>query len=70
MEWARTMTGWGSVLAIEAQERIYYALVGIVKRRPSAEAEFIGQPVDYAGRSLVSLCAINIDSLGRRGSIS
>ena len=28
IEWARAMTGWGSVLAIEAQERIYYALAG------------------------------------------
>jgi FkbM family methyltransferase len=28
IEWANAMTGWGSVLAIEAQERIYYALAG------------------------------------------
>jgi FkbM family methyltransferase len=28
IEWASAMTGWGSVLAIEAQERIYYALAG------------------------------------------
>jgi FkbM family methyltransferase len=28
VEWAKLMTGWGSVLAIEAQERIYYALAG------------------------------------------
>ena len=28
VEWAKTMTGWGSVLAFEAQERIYYALAG------------------------------------------
>jgi FkbM family methyltransferase len=28
VEWAASMTGWGSVLAIEAQERIYYALAG------------------------------------------
>jgi FkbM family methyltransferase len=28
IEWAKMMTGWGSVLAIEAQERIYYALAG------------------------------------------
>src|SRR5262245_52177617 len=28
VEWAREMTGWGSVIAIEAQERIYYALAG------------------------------------------
>jgi hypothetical protein len=24
------MTGWGSVIAIEAQERLYYALAGII----------------------------------------
>jgi len=28
IEWAKHMTGWGSVLAIEPQERIYYALAG------------------------------------------
>ncbi len=26
--WAKLMTGWGSVLAIEAQERLCYALAG------------------------------------------
>src|SRR5579864_4859075 len=28
IEWAKHMTGWGAALAIEAQERIYYALAG------------------------------------------
>jgi FkbM family methyltransferase len=28
IEWAKHMTAWGAVLAIEAQERIYYALAG------------------------------------------
>jgi FkbM family methyltransferase len=28
IEWARHMTGWGRVIAIEAQERIFYALAG------------------------------------------
>lgn len=28
VEWAKLMTGWGTVLAIEAQERIFYALAG------------------------------------------
>jgi FkbM family methyltransferase len=28
IEWAKHMTGWGAVLAFEAQERIYYALAG------------------------------------------
>jgi FkbM family methyltransferase len=30
IEWSALMTGWGSVLAIEAQERLYYALAGNV----------------------------------------
>jgi FkbM family methyltransferase len=30
IEWAKHMTGWGVVLAFEAQERIYYALAGNV----------------------------------------
>lgn len=28
IEWSRTMHGWGSVIAFEAQERVYYALAG------------------------------------------
>lgn len=28
LEWAKTMRGWGNVLAIEAQERVFYALAG------------------------------------------
>lgn len=28
IEWARLMSGWGEVLSIEAQERIFYALCG------------------------------------------
>ncbi|WP_035446910.1 FkbM family methyltransferase [Asaia prunellae] len=28
IEWAKHMSGWGNVLAIEAQERIFYALCG------------------------------------------
>jgi FkbM family methyltransferase len=30
VEWARKMAGWGSVIAIEAQERVFYALAGNV----------------------------------------
>ena len=28
IEWSKHMDGWGSILAIEAQERVYYALAG------------------------------------------
>jgi FkbM family methyltransferase len=30
VEWSRHMTGWGAVTAIEAQERVFYALAGNV----------------------------------------
>jgi FkbM family methyltransferase len=30
LEWATLMTGWGSVVAFEPQERIYYALAGAI----------------------------------------
>lgn len=30
VDWAKWMTGWGAVLGIEAQERIFYALAGNV----------------------------------------
>jgi FkbM family methyltransferase len=30
IEWARAMSGWGEVVAIEAQERVFYALAGNV----------------------------------------
>src|SRR5215475_753566 len=28
VEWAKRMSGWGQVIAIEAQERVFYALAG------------------------------------------
>lgn len=28
VEWSRLMRGWGSVIAVEAQERVFYALAG------------------------------------------
>ena len=30
IEWARSMSGWGRVIAVEAQERVFYALAGNV----------------------------------------
>jgi FkbM family methyltransferase len=30
IEWAKSMYGWGEVIAVEAQERLYYALAGNV----------------------------------------
>jgi FkbM family methyltransferase len=102
--WAKHMSGWGDVLAIEAQERIYYALAGNIalanrynasaihavattacgpvrmpvpnylrpgsfgslELRPSAEAEDIGQPIDYGEGATVSVNGLSIDSLNLR----
>jgi FkbM family methyltransferase len=104
VEWAKQMTGWGSVTAIEAQERVYYALAGNItinncfntklvhaavgiengvmripnpdyfqptsfgslELRPPRAPEDIGQKIDYAERSLVSVRAITLDSLALR----
>jgi FkbM family methyltransferase len=101
IEWATAMTGWGSVIAIEAQERIYYALAGNIainncfnaiamhaaissepgimliptpdylvpssfgslELKPSAETEFIGQPIDYSAGKTVAIQKMSIDAL-------
>jgi FkbM family methyltransferase len=41
LEWAKLMTGWGSVIAIEAQERIFYALAGNIAMNNSFNARAI-----------------------------
>jgi FkbM family methyltransferase len=41
VDWARQMTGWGSIIAIEAQKRIYYALAGNVAINNCFNAECI-----------------------------
>ena len=46
IEWAKTMTGWGSVLAIEAQERIFYALAGNIAINNCFNARAVHAAVD------------------------
>lgn len=41
IEWARLMRRWGSVVAIEAQERIFYALAGNVALNNCANARCV-----------------------------
>jgi FkbM family methyltransferase len=40
VEWAKHMNGWGQVIAIEAQERVFYALAGniVINNCPNARA--------------------------------
>ena len=52
LEWARAMTGWGEVLAIEAQERIFYALAGNICLNNCFNARAIHAAVGDAEGSL------------------
>ena len=45
VEWAKHMTTWGGVLAIEPQERIYYALAGNIAINNCANARAINAAV-------------------------
>ncbi len=49
IEWATAMTGWGRIVAIEAQERLYYALAGNIAINNCFNASAIHAAV--AGRS-------------------
>ena len=101
VEIAKHLTGWGSIIAVEAQERLYYALAGNIalnncfnaraihaavthapgtmkmpvpdylnagsfgslELKPLANAEFIGQAVDYSQAKMVEVPTVSIDSL-------
>jgi FkbM family methyltransferase len=52
VEWANLMVGWGSVLAIEAQERIFYALAGNVTINNCFNAAVINAAVSSEGGTL------------------
>lgn len=46
LEWAKLMRGWGSVLAIEAQERVFYALAGNLALHNAHNARAIWAALD------------------------
>jgi FkbM family methyltransferase len=51
IEWAKQMTGWGRVIAIEAQERVFYALAGNIAINNCLNARAINAAVGAeAGR--------------------
>lgn len=58
IEWARLMSGWGEVLSIEAQERIFLEL------RPGPQNEPIGQSVSYHAKDAKPVKLLSLDSLG------
>jgi FkbM family methyltransferase len=59
IEWAHTMTGWGAVIAIQAQERLFYALAGDIALNNCFNARAIfaaADQVDGARRIPTSDC--------------
>jgi FkbM family methyltransferase len=52
IEWSRQMAGWGSVTAIEAQERIFYALAGNIAVNNCFNAKAIHAAVSAESGSL------------------
>jgi len=52
IEWAKFMHGWGAVMAIEAQERIFYALAGNVAINNCFNATVINAAIGSATGSM------------------
>jgi FkbM family methyltransferase len=56
VEWSRHMYGWGSVIAIEAQEKIYYALCGNITLNNCLNAKAILAAVGRDNREIFVPC--------------
>lgn len=52
VEWAKHMSGWGNVLAFEAQERIFYALAGNITLNNCFNARAIWSAVGAASGNI------------------
>ncbi len=68
VEWAKHMTEWGSVLAIEAQERIYYALAGNIALNNCFNARVMNAAVS-ARSGVMKIPAPNYSSPASFGSL-
>lgn len=62
LEWARGMAGWGDVLAIEARERVFYALAGNLALNNAANARAV--LADLAGPGTVTVPGRPLDAFG------
>jgi FkbM family methyltransferase len=67
-EWAKCMTGWGSVLAIEAQERLYYALAGNIALNNCFNARAVNVAVG-ATMGTIRIPRVNYCAPGTFGSL-
>jgi FkbM family methyltransferase len=67
VEWARLMKGWGSLIALEAQERLFYALAGNITLQNCFNARAIWAAVSNASGE-ISFPEPNYQAQGSFGS--
>ena len=68
IEWAKAMTGWGEVIAFEAQERVFYALAGNVALNNCFNATVRNVAVGARSGS-IDVPLVNYDAPGSFGSL-
>jgi len=68
VEWSRRMTGWGSVIAIEAQERLFYCLAGNIAINNCFNARAIHAAVGAAD-GMMSVPTLDYLKPARFGSV-
>jgi FkbM family methyltransferase len=63
VEWARLMKDWGSVIAVEAQERVFYALAGNLTLQNCFNARAIWAAVSDTPGDFVSRAGLQVARL-------
>jgi FkbM family methyltransferase len=68
IEWSKLMAGWGSVLSIEAQERLYYALAGNIALNNCFNVQAINAAVGNT-YGIIRIPKIDYSKPSRYGSV-
>lgn len=68
IEWSRFMMGWGNVLSIEAQERLYYALAGNIALNNCLNVQAIHVAVGNTDGT-IRIPKVDYGKPGRYGSV-
>ncbi len=69
VSWARHMTGWGDVLAIEAQERVFYQLCGAISINNCFNARAVNAAVGCIDGGIMRIPQPNYQEYGSFGSV-
>ncbi|MFB3910467.1 MAG: FkbM family methyltransferase [Candidatus Eisenbacteria bacterium] len=69
IEWARLMQGWGQVFAVEAQQRLFYALCGNIAINNLFNAQAIHAAVGATAEGIMEIPLPNYYDQGSLGSL-